>query len=224
MGLDFSLEKQALTSAFVRSRSRFPTSVAGIDEVGVGPLAGPVTAAAVVLKGEYPDWFDEINDSKKLSPKKREELAEMILDTAEAVGFGWVQAWEIDSIGIAKAKTAAVIEAFQAVHRALDRTTFLVAVVDDERYRAVRLFLGGTPSVFVNKADSISVSVAAASIVAKVERDNWMVAQAANFPEYGFDQHKGYGTRKHLRAIKEHGPCRLHRLTFAPIKTLWPAK
>jgi ribonuclease HII len=210
--LNDKLEREARR----RSKLTLGVVVCGIDEVGVGPLAGPVIAAAVVLS-DVP-WLDELNDSKKLSPKRREHLSGLIRHEAPAAAIGLSLHTEVDSAGITEAKTRAVIRAFKQCEF-LVRPCKLIAVVDDSRYRLRKDELGGNASVFVDGGDARSFSVAAASIVAKVARDRYMVRVSESSPEaarYGFAENKGYGTKKHMAALKKYGPSYWHRRSFAP--------
>ena len=171
-------------------------TVCGVDEAGRGPLAGPVCAAAVILPG--------LNDSKKLTDKKRRELYDVI--TAEAVSYGIAMAseQEIDEINILQAT-------FLAMQRALDKLAVKpdLALIDGNRAKDF-----GLPVRTIVKGDSLSSSIAAASILAKVTRDRLMEQLDAQYPQYGFAVHKGYGTRRHYAALREYGPCEIHRRTF----------
>lgn len=185
--------------------------ILGIDEVGRGPWAGPVVVGAVVL-GDTP--IDGLADSKKLSAKKRNALSQEILKKAAAVGLGWVQADELDSIGLGPALAL-------ATRRAVDQITvpYHEIIIDG----TVNFLKGTTKENYVSllpKADSLIASVSAASIVAKVARDRWMTEQAVVYPEYGFERHMGYGTALHRNALALHGVTPLHRRSFAPIATL----
>ncbi len=187
--------------------------IAGVDEAGRGPLAGPVVAAAVVFSPEHiraglPKPLDEVNDSKKLSAKKRESLFELLrsLDGLE-FGIALVEPAEIDRINILRATHLAMNEALAALGQAPGH------VLVDGRPVAS---LGHAQTAFV-KGDSLSYSIAAASIMAKVTRDRMMVEFDREFPGYGFAAHKGYGTPGHLEALTRLGPCRVHRHSFAPI-------
>ena len=190
----WTYEKKAVLNGFLR--------VAGVDEAGRGPLAGPVVAAAVIL----PDGFDttEINDSKKLSPKKRDRLYDYIRSGATAVGVGIVDAGEIDAINILQASLKAMRVAVESLGASPD---YLLV---DGNFK-VPMALSQEAIV---KGDSRSVSIAAASIVAKVYRDRMMADYAALYPEYGFSGHKGYPTKAHKAAIELHGPTPIHRKTF----------
>ena len=188
--------------------------IAGVDEAGRGPLAGPVVAAAVVFSPEHirvglPEPLDEVNDSKKLSAKKRESLFKLLrsLDGLE-FGIALVEPAEIDRINILRATHLAMNKALAALGQAPGH------VLVDGRPVA-SLGHAQTPLV---KGDSLSYSIAAASILAKVTRDRMMVELDLEFPGYGFAAHKGYGTPGHLDALKRLGPCRVHRHSFAPIK------
>lgn len=180
--------------------------VAGIDEAGRGPLAGPVVAAAVVL----PERFDlpGLTDSKKLSPKKREQLFPLIRKQAKGVGIGVVSAAAIDEKNILQATLAAMVQAVERLGSAPD---FLLV----DGITPVPLNL---PQLTLKKGDSRSLSVAAASVVAKVVRDRIMSAYDRIYPGYGFARHKGYGSANHRKAIARLGPTPLHRCTFAGVR------
>ncbi len=184
----------------------------------MGALAGPVMAAAVVLYGTEP-WRWDLDDSKRLTHKKRDYLHSRIVEEARAFGLGYANQKEVDDVGIASARRRAIIRAYDACKDSLG-VQDLAAVVDDRRLAWIRADLGGRPSIFADKADQRSYSVAAASIVAKVIRDRYMQKMAGMYPDYDFGSNVGYGTPKHLAAIKEHGPCKIHRLSFEPMKSL----
>ena len=191
-------------------------AILGIDEVGRGPLAGPLVVGAVILPEEKPEWVEELKDSKKLSAKKREILNSKINDGALAVGLGWVSPNEIDAIGIGEALRLATRRAVKEVQK--KKVAFSQIVIDGKVN-----FLNGTRleryvSVVV-KADDLIKEVSAASIVAKVARDNYMVELDEKFPKYGFKKHVGYGTAMHVAAIREFGICPEHRKSFEPIKS-----
>ena len=190
----WTYEKKAVSNGFLR--------VAGVDEAGRGPLAGPVVAAAVVLPPDFE--VGEINDSKKLSPKKRDRLYDYIRAEASAVGVGIVDAPTIDAINILQASLAAMREAVADLGDAPD---FLLV---DGTFE-VPMLLAQEALV---KGDSRSVSIASASIVAKVVRDRMMAEYAELYPEYGFAGHKGYPTKAHKEAIATFGPTPIHRKTF----------
>ncbi len=183
--------------------------VAGVDEAGRGPLAGPVVTAAVVLPQDFTHPI--LTDSKKLSPKVRETLYEELTHTEEIL---WrsdrAEPTEIDAINILKATHASMARAVDA----LPEPPHLVLIdglpVPDFPY----------PQQAVVKGDSLSLSIAAASIIAKVERDRYMVAMADKYPEYGFEKHKGYPTKVHVERLRKYGPCPIHRRSFKPVSQL----
>lgn len=177
-------------------------SICGVDEAGRGPLAGPVCAAAVILPQHL--QLPGLTDSKKLSDKKRRELFPLIQQQAIAYGIGFASEGEIDEINILQAT-------FLAMQRALDQLTVKpeLALIDGNREKDF-----GLPVKTIVKGDSLSANIAAASILAKVSRDDVMLKMAQTYPEYGFEIHKGYGTRAHYAALREHGPCPIHRMTF----------
>lgn len=191
-------------------------AILGIDEVGRGPLAGPLVVGAVILPEEEKEWFNELKDSKKLTAKKREKLNEIILAEA-ATGLGWVTNVELDEVGISEAlrlATRRAVKAVQSLH-----APFSQIVIDGKVN-----FLKSTPlekyvSVVV-KADDLIREVSAASIIAKVARDRYMVEMAEKYPKYGFDKHMGYGTALHRNAISKYGICPEHRRSFEPCKSL----
>ena len=180
--------------------------VAGIDEAGRGPLAGPVTAAAIVL----PDGVElpGVTDSKKLSPGRRAELYELIISSASAVGIGSSDAGLIDEINILQATLAAMKQAVSG----------LALVPDYLLIDGISKVPLPIPQKTIKKGDSLSLSIAAASIVAKVTRDRLMVEYDARFPGYGFAAHKGYGCASHLAAIAQLGPCEIHRKSFRGVR------
>ena len=176
--------------------------ICGVDEAGRGPLAGPVCAAAVILPEHL--QIPGLNDSKKLTDKKRRELFPVIQEQAVAYGIGLASEQEIDEINILQAT-------FLAMRRALEQLTVRpeIALIDGNRETDF-----GLPVKTVVKGDSLSANIAAASILAKVTRDNIMVELARKYPEYGFEIHKGYGTKAHYEALRTYGPCPIHRKTF----------
>ena len=183
--------------------------VAGIDEAGRGPLAGPVVAAAVVLPDDYEHGM--LNDSKQLSEKRREALYdELVSDSRVIRASASVEAGEIDRINILRATHLAMRLAFEQLEPRPD-----LALIDG---KPVKGFPGEHRALV--KGDSLSLSIAAASIIAKVERDRFMLDAASRFPGYGFERHKGYGTAAHLEALRRLGPCPLHRASFAPVAQL----
>ncbi|MEI6609516.1 MAG: ribonuclease HII [Deltaproteobacteria bacterium] len=176
--------------------------VAGVDEVGRGPLAGPVVAAAVIFPQEFRN--KEINDSKKLSAAKRETLYDVIRNEAIAVGVGVVESDVIDQINILRASLQAMSEAVQELDTMPD---YLLV---DGLHRVPLL----TPQKPIVKGDALSISIAAASIIAKVSRDRIMEMYHRQFPKYNFIRNKGYGTEEHRIALKEFGMCKIHRRSF----------
>ncbi|WP_270577213.1 ribonuclease HII [Caldibacillus thermoamylovorans] len=179
--------------------------VAGIDEVGRGPLAGPVVAAAVILPENI--FISGINDSKKLSSKKREQLYQEIKNEALAIGIGVVGADVIDEINI-----------YQATKKAMNIAINQLSIFPD--FLLIDAMKIDTPITqrSLIKGDSLSVSIASASIIAKVYRDRLMMEYSKKYPEYQFEKNAGYGTREHIQAIRKFGPTPIHRKTFAPIK------
>lgn len=178
------------------------TPVCGIDEAGRGPFAGPVVAGAVILPRDCEILY--LNDSKKLSEKRREALFEEIKEKAVAWNVGVVGPDRIDQINILKAT-------YEAMAMAVKGLSVQPQVLLND---AVTIPQIAIPQVPIIKGDAKSVSIAAASILAKVTRDHMMVEYDQIFPEYGFAKHKGYGTAAHIAALKEHGPCPIHRRTF----------
>lgn len=177
--------------------------ICGIDEAGRGPLAGPVVVGAVILPKD--SFIEGINDSKKISEKKREKIYETIISEAVSYGVGIVDQNEIDEINILNATKKAVTMAIEKLNPKPD-----VIFVD----ALTNIDTKGIPYISVVKGDAKEYSIAAASIIAKVTRDRMMQEWDAVFPQYGFNKHKGYGTAAHIAAIKEHGPCMLHRRSF----------
>lgn len=185
--------------------------VAGLDEAGRGPLAGPVCAAAVVLvPGTY---LPGVDDSKKLTPEKREALYVQIKAQALAVGVGLMDHWRIDQINILQA----TYEAMRQALADLKSPTGVRLVPEHLLLDAVRLPGVALPQTPIVHGDALSASIAAASIIAKVTRDRLMVALDAEYPGYGFAEHKGYGCRTHWDALRRLGPSPVHRLTFAGV-------
>ena len=174
--------------------------VAGMDEAGRGPLAGNVVAACVIMpSAPTVDWVD---DSKKLSALRRDKIYEEILRTALYVGVGRASAQEIDEINILQAT-------MKAMRRAAADAQANIYLID-----AVKNLGLDAPEIPIVHGDAVSYSIAAASIVAKVTRDRELLALDQQYPQYGFARHKGYGTAEHIAAIREHGPCPAHRMTF----------
>ncbi|MDR1620352.1 MAG: ribonuclease HII [Clostridiales bacterium] len=178
------------------------TVLAGMDEVGRGPLAGPVVAACVLLPSEPLILY--VNDSKKLTEKRRHNVYEKIISLADDFALGWVEAQIIDKINILEATRLAFKYAYEAMQMKV--TAVLVDALQN-------LDIPVQQHAYV-RGDAISYLIAAASVVAKVERDRYMEEQHDIYPVYGFCTNKGYGTAEHVRALKKHGPCPLHRRTF----------
>jgi len=198
---DFLYEDELVARGFAK--------VAGVDEAGRGPLAGPVAAAAVILPRSF--LCPLLDDSKKLSKKKRDSLYEEITGNPEIIwAVAMVEADEIDRINILRATHRAMGLALEALKVKPD-----IALIDGLPVKGLSL-----PHEALVKGDGLSLSIAAASVIAKVTRDRIMERIAAEFPLYGFERHQGYGTREHLEAIKNHGPCRFHRRSFQPISQL----
>lgn len=192
-------------------------AILGIDEVGRGPLAGPLVVGAVILPDEKPEWVDALKDSKKLSAKRRESLAEVISAEVPAMGLGWVTPRELDEVGISAALSLAAGRAVKSVQKL--HVAFSQIVIDGK----VNFFKGTPLEAYVStvvKADDLVKEVSAASILAKVARDKYMADVAERYPGYGFESHVGYGTKKHLAAIRELGICPEHRRSFEPIKSM----
>lgn len=176
--------------------------IAGVDEAGRGPLAGPVYAAAVILKEGA--VIDGINDSKKLTEKKREELFDIIIENSVAYAISSVDEKVIDEINILNATHMAMNNAVDKLQPKAD-----YVIIDGNSIKNMK-----TPHETVVKGDAKSISIAAASILAKVSRDRYISEMAKIYPQYGFEKHKGYGTKAHNEAILEHGPSPIHRKTF----------
>jgi ribonuclease HII len=183
------------------------TYIAGIDEAGRGPLAGPVVAAAVILKKGV--TLKYVDDSKKLSEKKRQLALKEIKDSAESIGIAIISVEEIDRINIYRAAKEAMLSALKAL-----KIKPQFVLID-----AMPLEIG-IPSESIIKGDAKSLSIAAASVVAKTTRDAYMLEMDKLFPMYGFKEHKGYPTKQHLEAIQKYGVLPIHRKTFKPIKDL----
>lgn len=189
-----------------QARERGYELICGCDEAGAGPLAGPVYAAAVIL----PFGLDipGLTDSKKLTEKKREALFPVIQEKAVAWAVARVEAEEIDATDILSARMKAMQLAIDALSVKAE-----YALIDGNRDKGKSFAIHTTHECLV-KGDSLSASIAAASILAKVSRDRWMVEAAKEYPEYRFEQHKGYGTKLHYEMLREHGPSPIHRRTF----------
>lgn len=195
---DLSHEKRWREAGYLR--------IAGIDEVGRGPLAGPVVAAAVVLPVDFS--LPSLNDSKQLSARRRESLHEQLTtDPRVAWAIASVDVEVIDRINILRASHLAMAMAWEKLNPSPD-----LALIDG---LPVKDFPGEHRAIV--KGDSISLSIAAASVIAKVERDHMLCAAADQYPGYGFEKHKGYGTAAHIEALQRLGPCPMHRKSFAPV-------
>ena len=181
-------------------------SVCGCDEAGAGPLAGRVYAAAVIL----PDALElpGLNDSKQVTEKRREALFDQIRECAAAWSVAWVDPEEIDRIDILNSRIKAMQLAIDALRPRAD-----FALVDGNRDHGSKCAIT-TDHQLIVKGDSLSYSIAAASILAKVSRDRYMAEMAALYPQYGFERHKGYPTRRHYELLREFGPCPIHRRSF----------
>ena len=192
---DYEFEKAAVNSGF--------SCICGVDEAGRGPLAGPVCAAAVILpEGAVIEGLD---DSKKLTEKKREKLYDIIKETAVAYSVAYGTLEEIESVNILEATYLAMNRAIEGLSVKPD-----FALIDGNRVpRGIK-----SPCETFVKGDSKSMSVAAASVLAKVTRDRLMLEYDKKYPEYNFKKHKGYGTKEHTELIKQYGPCEIHRLSF----------
>ena len=177
-------------------------AVCGVDEAGRGPLAGPVCAAAVILPENT--IIEGVNDSKKLSEKKREALFDVIKEQALSYSIAFASVEEIEKMNILNATMLAMKRAVEGLDVKAD-----YAMIDGNRLPNLDI-----DSEFIIKGDAKSMSIACASILAKVSRDRLLYKYAEEFPEYSFDKHKGYGTKVHVEALKKYGPCKYHRLSF----------
>ena len=176
--------------------------ICGIDEAGRGPLSGPVVAGAVILPKGCRILY--VNDSKKLSEKKRSELYDIIMQEAISVGVGIISPARIDEINILQAT-------YEAMREAIQKLTITPDILLNDAVTIPRIDITQVPII---KGDAKSLTIGAASIIAKVTRDRMMIEYADIFPEYGFEKHKGYGTAAHIQALKEFGPCPIHRRSF----------
>ena len=194
----WSFENKAIENGFSR--------IAGIDEAGRGPLAGPVVSAAVILPLSF--QVSDIRDSKKLTPKKRIDLYEKIYEHAVAIGVGIIDAIEIDRINILK---ASLLSMAISVENLVPQPDCLLI---DGKFQ----ISSSLPQKPIVKGDNLSISIAAASIVAKVTRDRLMERYHLDYPQFGFSKHKGYPTKAHKEAIREFGCCPIHRRSFKGVK------
>ncbi len=194
-------------------RSNGCNTIMGLDEAGRGPWAGPVAAGAVCLPLEREDLMivlAGVRDSKQMTPRQRTQLVEKIKAVASAWGVGSASHDEIDRLGIVPATKLAMKRAFDMANVQPD-----CLILDSLKWPEMPI-----PQISLVRGDSLSLSVAAASVLAKVWRDEFMSDLDSIYPQYGFIAHKGYGTPKHQAALKEHGPCSIHRKSFAPIRML----
>ncbi len=198
------LERERLEAmrSYERQYEESCAYICGIDEAGRGPLAGPVVAAAVILPAGL--LIPYVNDSKKVTEKRREALYPEIMEKALSVGVGVVPAARIDEINILQAT-------YEAMRQAISQLSVRPDVLLND---AVRIPNADIPQVPIVKGDAKSISIACASIIAKVTRDRMMKDYGVLYPEYGFAGHKGYGTAAHIEAIRQYGPCPIHRRTF----------
>lgn len=181
--------------------------IVGTDEVGRGPMAGPLVVASVILPEN--EIIEGLNDSKKLTPKKREELAKIIKEKAIEYQIQYMTVKEVDDLNVYEASRQAMIKCIRKMKHKIDYVLSDAMPLDFEY-----------PCLSLIKGDSKSASIAAASIIAKVERDHYMDELDKDYPMYGFKKHKGYVTKMHLEAINEYGVCEHHRVSFAPVKAV----
>ena len=192
--LDYGIERKYWKNGF--------SLIAGVDEAGRGPLAGPVVAAAVVFPEEV--WVHGVDDSKKLTARRREELVDVVLGCALSVGVSIIPHDVIDELNIYQATMCAMADAVAKLQPAPQHL-----LIDGPRYNGASV-----PYTAIIEGDAQCFSIAAASIVAKVTRDRLMVELHEQYPQYGFEKHKGYGTPEHLAALRKYGPCEIHRRSF----------
>ena len=214
---DKSREREELRLEEMRKEEKAHLSespIAGVDEAGRGPLAGPVVAACAVIPLDYPFYY--LNDSKKMTEKRREALFLEIKENAIAYGIGIVSPERIDEINILQATYEAMRLAIEEMEKNYSIIPSLL--LND----AVRIPLVDIPQIPIVHGDAKSLSIAAASVLAKVSRDHLMLDYAREYPEYGFEKHKGYGTKAHTEAILEYGSCPIHRRSF--LKKLYAGK
>ncbi|MDO4831407.1 MAG: ribonuclease HII [Clostridia bacterium] len=185
-----------------KAKAKGYTAICGVDEAGRGPLAGPVCAAAVILPDDT--IIEGVNDSKKLSEKKREALFDVIISSVRSYSIAYATVDEIENMNILNAAMLAMKRAVEGLNVKAD-----YAMIDGNRLPNLDI-----DSEFIIKGDAKSMSIAAASILAKVSRDRLLYEYAKEYPQYHFDKHKGYGTKAHVEALKKYGPCPYHRLSF----------
>lgn len=190
----FFYEKQLLEKGYI--------NICGVDEAGRGPLAGSVCAAAVILNPD--DIIEGVNDSKKLSEKKRELLFDVIKQRAVSYNIAWATVEEIEEMNILNATMLAMKRAVEGLDIPAD-----YAIIDGNKTPELTI-----PANSIVKGDAKSMSIAAASILAKVSRDRLLLEYAKEYPEYKFEKHKGYGTKLHREALLKYGPCPIHRMSF----------
>tara|TARA_B110000116_G_C16784089_1_gene559904 strand:+ start:812 stop:1438 length:627 start_codon:yes stop_codon:yes gene_type:complete len=196
---DFKFETVAIKAGY--------NVIAGLDEVGRGCLAGPLVAASVVLPLGTPKWIAEIDDSKKLSAKSRSKMSDIIKNYATAWSVGVVQAYQVDDLGLTKATELAMKQSLDSMSESADY--LLIDYVPIQSW--------GKPFKIIKQGDSKSFTIAAASIIAKVYRDDIMIGMDVRYPQYGFASNKGYGTKKHMDSLSIYGPCDIHRRSFSPV-------
>lgn len=207
---EYLLQKLTEMKAFDQETSGGCTYIAGVDEVGRGPLAGPVVTAAVVLPQDFS--IPGIDDSKKLTEKKREALFPVIMEHALAYGIGMADHKLIDEINILEATKVAMAEAVEKANAMLQEK--YGQEIQHVLFDAMKLDTVTLPQSSVIKGDAKSLSIAAASVLAKVTRDRMMVELAEVYPHYAFEKNKGYGTKAHYEGLEKVGPCKIHRMTF----------
>jgi ribonuclease HII len=206
-----NLEKEEFSNLTIFEHKLFMqgfSEIAGIDEVGRGPLAGPVVAAAVILPQDF--YLAGLNDSKKLSEVKRNEFYEVIREKADSIGIGMIDAEQIDIINI-----------YEATKKAMHQAVANLRIKPDYLLIDAMKLNTPYPQESIIKGDSRSVSIAAASIIAKVTRDKLMKDYALIYPGYGFDQNAGYGTKRHLEGLGQYGVTPIHRKSFAPVRDIY---
>jgi len=207
---EYLLQKLEEMKAFDCETSGGCTYIAGVDEVGRGPLAGPVVTAAVILPADFD--IPGIDDSKKLTEKKREALFPVIKEHALAYGIGMADHKRIDEINILEATKEAMAQAVE--NAAVMLREKCGEEIQHVLFDAMKLDTVPLPQTSVIKGDAKSLSIAAASVIAKVTRDRMMVEYAEQYPDYAFEKNKGYGTKAHYEGLEKAGPCEIHRMTF----------
>ena len=198
-------------------------AILGIDEVGRGPWAGPLVVGAVILPDPHPEWVDDLRDSKKLSEKRRDVLSDIIKAESTATGLGWVWHYELDEIGMNEALRLATRRAIADMRAHFPKASFTEIIIDGDRNFLSDTSLSRYVTTLI-KGDDLIKEISAASILAKVARDNYMISLADQYPEYHFEKHKGYGTKAHCEAIRKFGVLDVHRKTFMTPKVLGTAK